>query len=58
MYVSGDKGKNWTDTSLVLQEAGAIRAEIGGIGYLTAYWMGRHHDFISEEEANREWWVD
>ncbi|HCR18507.1 MAG TPA: hypothetical protein DIU35_13600, partial [Candidatus Latescibacteria bacterium] len=57
MYVSGDKGGSWTDTSLILQEEGAVRAEIGGIGYLTAYWMGRHHGFIGEEEANREWWT-
>jgi len=58
MYVSGDKGESWTDTSLILQEDGAIRAEIGGIGYLTAYWMGRYHGFISEAEANRDWWVE
>ncbi len=55
MYVSNDQGKSWTDTPLILQEAGAIRAEIGGIGYLTAYWMGRHHGFISEEEAHMPW---
>ena len=56
MYVSNDQGKSWTDTSLILQEGGAIRSEIGGIGYLTAYWMGQHHGFITDEEANAEWW--
>jgi hypothetical protein len=56
MYVSNDQGKSWTDTPLILQEEGAIRTEIGGIGYLTAYWMGRYHGFISEEEAHAEWW--
>jgi len=58
MYVSNDRGKSWTDTPLILQEEGAIRAEIGGIGYLTAYWMGRYHGFISEEEAHAQWWKD
>ena len=57
MYVTDDEGATWTDTSLILQEEGAIRSEIGGIGYLTAYWMGRYHGFITEEEANREWWI-
>lgn len=56
MYVSNNQGKSWTDTPLILQEKGAVRAEIGGIGYLTAYWMGRYHGFISEEEAQAEWW--
>jgi len=58
MYVSNDKGKSWTDTPLILQGEGAIRAEIGGIGYLTAYWMGRYHGFISEEKAHAQWWKD
>lgn len=58
MYVSNNQGKSWTDTPLILQGEGAIRAEIGGIGYLTAYWMGRYHGFISEAEANVEWWKD
>jgi hypothetical protein len=57
MYVSNDQGKNWTDTSLIPQERGAVRSEIGGIGYLTAYWMGQYHGFITEEEANSEWWI-
>ena len=56
MYVTNDRGATWTDTSLILQDEGALRAEIGGIGYLTAYWMGRHHGFISDEEAHAEWW--
>ncbi|MBM3239967.1 hypothetical protein FJZ31_27085 [Candidatus Poribacteria bacterium] len=58
MYVSNDQGKSWVDTPLILQEEGAIRSEIGGIGYLTAYWMGRYHGFISEEKAHAEWWKD
>ena len=56
MYVSRDRGKSWNDTSLILQGAGATRTEIGGAGYLTAYWLGRYEGFISEEEANRRWW--
>lgn len=51
MYVSNDQGKSWTDTSLILQESGAIRSEIGGAGYLTAYWLGRYHGFITAEDA-------
>jgi hypothetical protein len=51
MYVSDDSGKTWTDTTLVPQGGGAIRTEIGGIGYLTAYWIGRYHSFITEETA-------
>jgi len=56
MYISDNQGKSWTDTSLILQEEGAIRSEISGIGYLTAYWMGRYHGLIAEEDANAEWW--
>ena len=56
MYVSNDRGRSWTDTSLILQADGARRYEIGGIGYLTAYWMGRYHGFISEQEATADWW--
>ncbi|MCK5208433.1 MAG: hypothetical protein KAQ79_10445, partial [Cyclobacteriaceae bacterium] len=56
MYVSHDKGKSWADTSLILQDSGALRAEIGGVGYLEAYWLGMYHDFITNEEANRMWW--
>jgi photosystem II stability/assembly factor-like uncharacterized protein len=55
MYVSNDRGRNWTDTSLILQFEGAMRYEIGGIGYLTAYWMGRYHGFISEQQAVADW---
>jgi len=58
MYVSRNQGRSWEDTSLILQGGGAIRTEIGGIGYLTAYWMGRYHGFITEEEANRRWWEE
>jgi hypothetical protein len=56
LYVSRDRGETWKDTSLIPQGEGAIRSEIGGIGYLTAYWLGRYHGFIEEVEAKREWW--
>ena len=56
LYVSHNQGASWDDTSLILQEGGALRAEIGGNGYLEAYWMGRYHSFISDEEATRTWW--
>ena len=56
MYTSHDKGQSWTDTTLIPQSGGAIRTEIGGIGYLTAYWMGRYHDFVTEEQANEKFW--
>ncbi len=58
MYVSNDRGETWRDTPLILQGGGAIRSEIGGIGFLTAYWLGRYHDFIAEREAHAEWWND
>ena len=58
LYVSRNQGESWSDTPLILQGNGAIRAEIGGIGYLTAYWMGRYHGFISEEEARARWWEE
>ena len=58
MYVSRDGGETWNDTPLILNGNGAIRSEIGGIGYLTAYWMGRYHHFISEKEARAEWWKE
>ncbi|HPO07542.1 MAG TPA: hypothetical protein PLZ55_02655, partial [bacterium] len=57
MYVSRDRGATWQDTSLILQGDGATRSEIGGIGYLAAYWMGRYHGFISDEQATAQWWV-
>ena len=56
MYVSHDKGNSWMDTTLIPQGAGAIRTEIGGIGYLTAYWMGRYHNFVTDEQANENFW--
>ena len=37
---------------------GALRAEIGGAGYLGAYWMGRYHNFIDDKEAQKEWWKE
>ena len=55
MYVSNDGCKSWTDTPLILQGEGAIRAEIGGIGYLTAYWMGRYHNILGTETCPIEW---
>ncbi len=33
-----------------------VNAWVGGSGYLTAYWMGRYHNFIDEETATAEWW--
>jgi hypothetical protein len=57
MYVSHDRAKTWQDTSLILQGEGAIRSEIGGIGYLAAYWMGRYHGFVTEQQANEKWWT-
>ncbi len=56
LYLSRDKGESWEDTSLVLQDSGVIRSEIGGAGYLEAYWLGRYEGFISDEEAARAWW--
>ena len=44
------------DTTLILQHEGAEREEIGGIGYLAAYWMARYHNFIDQRTANAEWW--
>ena len=56
LYVSRDGGETWQDTTLILQAEGAKRQEIGGIGYLAAYWMGRYHNFIDDRTANAEWW--
>lgn len=56
MYLSRDQAASWRDTPLILQGDGAIRSEIGGAGYLTAYWLGRYHGFISDAEATRAWW--
>jgi len=56
MYVSNNRCKSWNETSLILQDVGALRAEIGGAGYLEAYWLGKYHDFINDEEANEIWW--
>jgi hypothetical protein len=58
VYVSSNRGESWDDTSLILNDIGALRAEIGGIGYLEAYWLGRYHDFITDEKANSIWWVN
>ena len=56
LCISRDRGETWSDTSLILQFSGVEREEIGGSGYLTAYWMGRYHNFIDEETATAEWW--
>ena len=56
LYVSRDQGATWQDTTLVPQNQGAEREEIGGAGYLTSYWMGRYHGFINEETATAQWW--
>jgi photosystem II stability/assembly factor-like uncharacterized protein len=56
LYVSRDQGETWQDTTLVPQNEGAEREEIGGAGYLTSYWMGRFHGFIDEETATAQWW--
>ena len=56
LYISRDRGQTWSDTSLILQYSGVEREEIGGSGYLTAYWMGRYHNFIDEETATAQWW--
>ncbi len=56
LYVSRDRGQTWQDTTLVLQYEDAQREEIGGIGYLAAYWMARYHDFIDDRTAHAEWW--
>ena len=58
LYVSHDNGQSWEDTSLILQEGNgsAERAEIGGEGYLVAYWIGRYHNFINDQEAENVWW--
>lgn len=56
MYVSNNSGKSWSETSLILQDVGALRAEIGGVGYLEAYWLGRYHGFIDDNESNKIWW--
>ncbi|MEO2046641.1 MAG: hypothetical protein ABGX16_08715 [Pirellulales bacterium] len=56
MYLSENQAASWHDTSLILQGRGAIRSEIGGAGYMTAYWMGRYHGFITESQAQEKWW--
>lgn len=56
LYVSRDGGETWQDTTLVPQSEGGQREEIGGIGYLAAYWMARYHNFIDDRTANAEWW--
>ena len=58
LYLSRDNAATWEDTSLVLQDSGVIRSEIGGAGYLEAYWLGRYLGFITDEEAERIWWED
>jgi hypothetical protein len=58
MYVSRNGGKSWEDTSLVPIFEGATRVEIGGNAFLTAYWMGRFHNFITDEEAKRKFWEE
>jgi|GEM_PF-1675526 len=56
MYLSEDRATSWHDTPLILQGRGAIRSEIGGAGYMTAYWMGRYHGFITDQQAQERWW--
>ena len=60
VYISNDSGETWNETALILNDgepgAGSLRAEIGGAGYLQAYWMARYHNFIDDKEVQKEWW--
>jgi len=51
LYRSADRGRTWQDANLVLIFRSNIRREVGAADFLDAYWMGRFHNFITEEQA-------
>jgi len=54
LYQSTDGGRTWQDANLILIFRSNIPREVGSAGFLDAYWMGRYHDFITEEEAEED----
>jgi len=54
LYSSDDGGRTWSHCNLELIFRSNIPREVGSAGYLDAYWMGRYHGFITEEEATED----
>jgi hypothetical protein len=54
LYRSDDGGRTWRNANLVLIFRGNIPREVGSAGYLDAYWLGRYHGFISDEQATED----
>jgi len=50
LFVSDNKGAAWKGTALVPQFEGCRRMETGPADYLYAYWLGRYHGFITDEQ--------
>ena len=51
LYVSRDRGANWTDANLWLQFTKNTRRELGGAAFIDAYWRARYFGFIDEAAA-------
>ena len=54
-FLSRDQGETWENAHLVLQFHYNTRREIGGAAFIDAYWRGRYHGLISDEEAETPW---
>ncbi|MCC7496432.1 MAG: exo-alpha-sialidase, partial [Bryobacterales bacterium] len=53
LHASTDSGATWGKPILVLNGLGARPTDLGGLGYLVAYWPGRYFGFINDQEAAR-----
>ena len=54
LHVSADGGESWGMPILRLVGPGLEISELGGLGYLTAYWPGRYFGFITDKQAHAE----
>lgn len=53
LHSSIDSGATWSKPILVLNGTDARPTDLGGMGYLVAYWPGRYFGFIDDKEAAR-----
>lgn len=51
LFISKDGGESWQDGHLCLQFTKNTRRDLGGAGYIDAYWRARYYGFIEDATA-------